>query len=370
MVRSSEWITGAKPDQSITDVGRRVLRERLKTVWSYAPLAAKKYEEDIEYVHQLRVATRRAGVGLQIFADLLPKRETRWMRKMLRELRQAAGDARDLDVLGGRLRKIAKEKKGSHLGAVVKRVAARRRKAQKPVLAAHKSAKLKGYKARSNALANAVGWQRDQREPTFAEAARTALAPLVDEFFAAANTDLSDIEALHQMRIAGKQVRYAMELLAGAFDDSFRGKLYATFEEVHEKLGTINDHATAITMFNEWYERADDNGGRGELAELTASEEKQLDARCQEFRDWWTSERATELRRHFEIVLRLSPSSTSDAATLTEPVFEEAQEFETVAPDRKGALARVCSAPGCSIEEISSLQVLTNSTRKGGDRHA
>jgi CHAD domain-containing protein len=339
MVRSSKWITGTKPGQSITEVGRRALRERLKAVWSYASLAAKKHEEDIEYVHQLRVATRRARVGLQIFADLLPKRETRWMRKMLRELRQAAGEARDLDVLAGRLQNVAKEEKGSHLGAVVKRVDARRRKAQKPLVAAHKSAKRKGYKARSNALANAVDWQRDQREPTFAKAARTTLAPLVDEFFAAANADLSVIESLHQMRIAGKQVRYAMEVLAGAFDDSFRSKFYVTFEVVQEKLGTINDHATAITMFNEWYEWADDNGGRAELAKLTASEEKQLDARCQEFRDWWTSERATELRRHFDIVLQLSPSSASDAANLTEPVFEEAQKTETVEPDREDEFA-------------------------------
>ena len=81
MVRSSKWITGAKPEQPVTDVAQRALRERLNTVWFYAPLAAKKYEEDIEYVHQLRVATRRAGAGLQIFAEVLPKRETRWMRE-------------------------------------------------------------------------------------------------------------------------------------------------------------------------------------------------------------------------------------------------------------------------------------------------
>ena len=60
--------------------------------------------------------------------------------------------------------------------------------------------------------------------------------------------DLSDVANLHQMRISGKRVRYAMELLAGAFDDSFRTELYPIYAEVQELLGTINDHATAITM--------------------------------------------------------------------------------------------------------------------------
>jgi CHAD domain-containing protein len=53
------------------------------------------------------------------------------------------------------------------------------------------------------------------------------------------------------MRICGKRVRYAMELLAGALDHSFRRELYPTFAEVQEKLGTINDHATAIARYRD-----------------------------------------------------------------------------------------------------------------------
>ena len=193
-------------------------------------------------------------------------------------------------MLGERLGKIAK-KKGSHLGAVVEQIAKRRRKAQKPLIAAYKDAKHKRFKKRSRGLENAVNWESERPEPTFGTAAQMTLAPIVNEFFAAAQADLTDIEALHQMRIAGKQVRYAMELLAGAFDRSFRHELYATFKEVQEKLGTINDHATAIVMFNQWSERVDYNGSRAELDELIAIEEKQLDAKCQQFREWWTTQR-------------------------------------------------------------------------------
>ena len=151
MVRSTKWIKGTKPQHPITAVASRSLREQLQAVWHYAPLAAKKWEKDIKHVHQLRVATRRAQAALHLFSDLLPQRETRRMNRQLRDLRKAAGKARDLDVLAERLRTIAAEKEGSHLGPVVEQVLARRRKAQKQLVASYKNAKRKGFKKRSRA---------------------------------------------------------------------------------------------------------------------------------------------------------------------------------------------------------------------------
>src|SRR5262249_4315666 len=52
----------------------------------------------IEYVHQLRVGTRRADAALRIFTACLPGEVYRKSRRRLRELRRAAGAARDWDV--------------------------------------------------------------------------------------------------------------------------------------------------------------------------------------------------------------------------------------------------------------------------------
>ena len=145
--------------------------------------------------------------------------------------------------------------------------------------------------------------QRDRMLPEF---------HVVEEFFAAAAADLSNAAALHKMRIAGKRLRYAMELLAGAFDDAFRAELYPIYTEVQDQLGIINDHVTAIAMFSQWLARAKNNGNQtkliNELAELIVNEEKQLDATSQSFREWWTAERAAELKARFDAV------STSNAA--------------------------------------------------------
>lgn len=309
MLKSSKWIKGTEPNHPVSVVARLALDERLKRVWYYAKLAAKKPEENIEYVHQLRVSTRRARAAVQLFGDLLPKHRARWLNRTLRALRHAAGDARDLDVLGQRLESIAEQKKNSQLGTVAAQVAARRRKAQKPLLQSYQNAKRKGFTKRSRALEKRIRWRSKQAEPTFAEAARTRLAPSVEEFFAAA-AELSDAAAIHKMRIAGKRLRYAMELLAGAFVESFRTELYPIFSEVQDELGIINDHATAITTFTQWLTQARENGSRTDLAaeleELIVEEEKQLGTTSQSFRDWWTAERSAELKSRFDSVLSVS----------------------------------------------------------------
>lgn len=325
MLKSSKWIKGIEPNHPVSSVARRALDERLKRVWYYAKLAAKKPEENIEHVHQLRVSTRRARAAVRIFGDMLPRRRARWLKKTLRALRHAAGDARDLDVLGDRLASIAQQKKNSKLGKTVAQIGTRRCKAQKPLVNSYKHAKRQGFTKRSRALKKRIRWRSNKPEPIFADAARERLAPPVEEFFTAAAADLTIPTALHEMRIAGKRLRYAMELLAGAFDDAFRTELYPIFAEVQDELGIVNDHATAITMFGQWLERAKKNGNQtklaAELEELIASEEQQLVATGQKFRAWWTAERAAELKARFDTVLSVSPpeSASNNGQPLSAP---------------------------------------------------
>jgi len=96
---NGKWIKVDSPDEPVLAVARRTLRGRLRWLWHCLPLAALQPEEDVEYVHQLRIATRRAEAALETFAPYLPGRRARWLSKKLRQVRRAAGDARDLDVL-------------------------------------------------------------------------------------------------------------------------------------------------------------------------------------------------------------------------------------------------------------------------------
>jgi CHAD domain-containing protein len=93
-----KWIEGLKPDMTTSIAAREVLIARFQVVRHYLPLAVEKPFENPEYVHQLRVGTRRASAALRVFADCLPRKHLKSARRSLRGIRKAAGDARDWDV--------------------------------------------------------------------------------------------------------------------------------------------------------------------------------------------------------------------------------------------------------------------------------
>ena len=93
-----KWIEGLTPEMGVAEAATAVLAARFEVVRHFLPLAAEKPYDDPEYVHQLRVGTRRAAAALRVFADCLPRKHLRTLRRRLREIRRAAGDARDWDV--------------------------------------------------------------------------------------------------------------------------------------------------------------------------------------------------------------------------------------------------------------------------------
>ena len=96
---------------------------------NFLPLAAERSDENLEYVHLLRVWSRRSLAVLNLYKRVLPKKKWRCLRKKLQKIRDVAGDARDLDVL---LSQIVDEgtweSKTFEIG-----VRRRRAKAQRPI---------------------------------------------------------------------------------------------------------------------------------------------------------------------------------------------------------------------------------------------
>ena len=54
--------------------------------------------QEAETIHDLRVAIRRFGQSLAVFSALLPKKESKKVRKQLRGIMDAAGAVRDRDI--------------------------------------------------------------------------------------------------------------------------------------------------------------------------------------------------------------------------------------------------------------------------------
>src|SRR5262249_41087486 len=77
--------------------------------------AAYHADEDVEHVHQLRVASRRADAALKLFRAYLPRGTYRKARARLRAIRRAAGDARDWDVFHADVREWQRRQGASSL---------------------------------------------------------------------------------------------------------------------------------------------------------------------------------------------------------------------------------------------------------------
>ena len=303
MPRKSKWLSGIDAGQPLTEVVRQAIQDRLELTLLRLPLAAKHADEDIEHVHQLRVATRRAQSALRLFSDSLPSRRSQWWMRRLKKIRNAAGKARDLDVLIQRLESQSGKRTRLGLAGIVADLQRQRERAQKPLRQVWKESRRDHAQKKLRGLVRRIRWRGEDPEPDFRVAAPIALAPLVDDFFAAGEVDQNDPETLHPMRLAGKKLRYAIELLSGAFDAELRDSVYPQFAQIQEDLGTINDHLVAKTLFDRWLLQSDDSNTDRELSKLIAQEESSLQEAIGHFQEVWTNETARRLRREFQQIL-------------------------------------------------------------------
>ncbi len=297
MTLSAKWIEGIGPTSSVDDAARRSLEPRLAQVMHLLPMAAYLAEHDIEHVHRLRVATRRATAALKLYKACLPRKSHRWMKKRLRKIRRAVGDARDLDVLADRL---AREY-GDAAAPVIDLVATTRTAVQPAIrriaeqcshhdLLATKTARLLHQLHFTNAH------ESTDQPADFREWATTQFAKVADEFVAAMPTPSSTTVELHQFRIRGKALRYVIELVASALGSDLRKKLYPIVEDLQEYLGAIQDHVAAIDRCNAWAAESRNQLLAETLRELIEAERRGMTESVDIFRAWWSEERAMRVR--------------------------------------------------------------------------
>jgi CHAD domain-containing protein len=329
MARKGKWVQVSSPQVSVAEVARRAIDDRLALVWQYLRQSSHGMPSDTASVHQLRVSTRRAVATIKLFDSLLPNRRRKWMLRNLKRVRRAAGAARDLDVMLERFLPLVEQEPGNaSYAALVQQLRIRRRKAQEPIDAMHKRLARHSFRGRTKKLARGVKFRSKEDRfdrPTFAEAARAALDPRVQEFFQAGDVELSEDTLLHAFRIQGKHLRYAMEVFAGAFDSSFKRELYPFIVGLQDRLGKINDHATARERFAGWLaDRECSDALRPLLESLVVQEQQELEQCRTAFIEWWTPARREALHHRF-------------AALLDRDIARQPGHFDPAKPDMPGA---------------------------------
>ena len=128
---------------------------------------------------------------------------------------------------------------------------------------------------------------------TLVDLALPRLTGLLKGLERAASVDPEGYEDLHQIRILGKRLRYAMEVFADCFAPAFREELYAAVESMQEILGNANDsHVAAERLLGlrarlqallpaEWKRY------RPGIEKLLRSHEERLPREREHFEEWW-----------------------------------------------------------------------------------
>ena len=259
-------------------------------------------------MHRLRVATRRAGATLGVFRPLLRPKRRREVSALLRSVRRAAGGARECDVhasiLAGWLESERDPKIAGAIGYTIASIDRERAGHTRTLARLHKRGATRSIRAARRALlergVRTGGPGRGARD--FGELARTSVDRLVRDMMGAAGADLSVLANVHALRIAGKRVRYALEVTGPALGDRRDAGSQKRFKAFQDRLGGINDLSEVrerVRGLGAALVAGDDAESSTALLDgldrLESSISERLDAAHRAFVAWWTGEGAATL---------------------------------------------------------------------------
>jgi CHAD domain-containing protein len=275
------------------------LKARLTAVWREIGEAGDPLA-DPEAVHRLRVATRRSLAALTAFAPLLPTGKRQRFGQRLRQIRKAAGEARDLDVLIDRLRQqwpdtTAISPASTSTEKLIELLTEHQIGSRGPIRDCQAELVAWGWPARQEQLLKAIA---TTGRPRYGRFARKRLQLVGRKFFTTAGP-FRKASQLHQFRILGKRLRYSLDLFTDALSPQPRDRCLKRLKQMQEALGDFTDHAAAADRFTR-LTREPLDAATLELVDSLRREEHQL-ARLarRRFDIWWTNGRRKTLKRLF-----------------------------------------------------------------------
>ena len=298
---TGKWVDVASADVPAVEVAHDALQTRLAFVESMLPLAARHNGDDVEHVHRLRVGCRRAVAALSAFDPLVPGK-SKPLRRWLKRLRRAAGPARDADVMLERFRDEQLDL-GFPRELLIKPLEKQRKRAQHGLEEIEEEAQSGDLRRAIDKCLDAIEGSRKSNRVAFGEFARKVMAAVVSEMFDVAEIPEPTIPELHELRIAGKQVRYSIELFHTAFPKSLRGEVYPKLVDMQDRLGELNDRASAQQLMQKILAKMPPEAQAVEIARCIVRQYEEAEALRERFLEWRTPERMASLRSELDTLL-------------------------------------------------------------------
>ena len=233
--------------EAINVYGAKITYEHLSAM--QAEVEGVKIGADIEYIHRMRVATRRLRSALRIFRASFPKQEYKRYTKDIRAVTRALGAARDLDVHLELLEKLPPQFNDPMLAPGINRLQLRlkqqRQEAQSSVIEAMTT--LEEDETLRKIARWAAPWLEKSESvylysPALYELAFSSIRTRLQEMmvFDQAVRNETNITELHAMRISAKRLRYTMEVFENLYGDEIK-PFINQIKKLQDLLGSIHD---------------------------------------------------------------------------------------------------------------------------------
>ncbi len=244
---------GVTADDHVAEAARKVLRFHLARM--LAREAGTRAGNDPEELHAMRVATRRQRAAWRVFGSSFRKRRTRRYRTGLQEIASRLGAVRDLDVLIEAADHYRSDLPASEQRALDPLLRDWRQHRDDARVLLVRELDSDGYRR----------WVDDYRDfvrtegsavlpvgPTQPHRVRDTTASRIWTAYEQVRgyepvLRWADVETLHELRIAGKWLRYTLEFVREALGED-AGPLIARVTALQDHLGLMNDADVAASM--------------------------------------------------------------------------------------------------------------------------
>jgi CHAD domain-containing protein len=135
-MKKARQVNGIAPKNSLERSAQRIITAQFREMMSFKDGAIDG--TDIEFVHDLRVSSRRLRAAMQNFADCFPqKKKFRRYLKQVSNITETMGAVRDLDVLIHCFQQAIQtlsEQEQVGVGNLIKHLQQKREEARQPML--------------------------------------------------------------------------------------------------------------------------------------------------------------------------------------------------------------------------------------------
>lgn len=220
-----------RPQQSVSKVFKQILLNAVNRIRE-----AADGDLSVKSLHELRIACRRAEACLGLCEDAADCEAWRWMTRQLKSFRRVCNDARDGDVLSKWL-----QRRLGAAGKPLRRVLHDHRAEVQPEITkiARRVCKDHAFERRARRVLKQL--RASEQAGEIARICGVRLFAEVSCFVSSLPANRDEVSALHRLRIVGKRVRYASELVTEIWPDVALNELNEHLHALQDRLGAIHD---------------------------------------------------------------------------------------------------------------------------------